>query len=154
MSAPISVKVKKLPHYDEALPLPRYETPGSAGADLRASLPDRKPLEIPPQKRVLVPTGLAFEMIPGHEIQVRPRSGLALKSPLFWCNAPGTIDSDYRGEIKIILANLSTETYFIEHGERIAQMVVSPVPRARFEVVSTLSPSQRGEAGFGSTGRT
>ena len=149
----VPVKIKKLDHYDEALPLPRYETPGSAGADVRACLPGRDALIIEPGERLLVPTGLAMEVAPGFEIQMRPRSGLALKSPLCWPNAPGTIDSDYRGEVCLILGNLGESPYRVEHGERVAQMVVCRVSRASFEVAEILSSSSRGEKGFGSTGR-
>lgn len=147
-----TVKLKKLKHFDEKLPLPAYETPGSAGTDIRACLEDQKTLVIAPGKRVLVSTGLAMEIPQGFEIQVRPRSGLSLKTPLLVVNSPGTIDSDYRGEVKIILGNFGESEFTIEHGERIAQLVLAPVTQCRFEVVDDLSDTSRGAGGFGSTG--
>ena len=103
----MKLKIKKLENFDPDFPLPAYQTPGSAGADLQACLPEKKPLTINPAERVLIPTGLAMEIPVGYEVQIRPRSGLSLKTPLFLCNSPGTIDSDYRGELKIIMGNLS-----------------------------------------------
>ena len=155
MARPVVVKIKRLDHFDPAFPLPHYHTIGSAGADVRACLNGPgNALSIGPGHRVLVPTGLAMEIPLGFEVQVRPRSGLALKTPLFLCNSPGTIDSDYRGELKIILGNLSDQCHIIEHGERIAQIVLAPVVQAVFEPVGELSPTPRGDGGFGSTGRT
>ena len=130
---------------------PEYATEGSAGADLRAHL-DRS-LTIPPGGRCVVPTGLRLELPEGYEAQVRPRSGLALRHGLTVANAPGTIDSDYRGEVKVILVNLGDEPFLVESGARVAQLVVAPVSRARF-VESGLTESSRGEGGFGSTGVT
>jgi len=131
-------------------PLPAYETPDSAGVDLRAAL-DR-PVVLAPGERRLIPTGLRVEIPPGYEGQVRPRSGLALKRGLTLLNAPGTIDADYRGEIGVILINLSDEAQRIGPGDRIAQMVFAPVVRAELVEVERLTDSQRGSGGFGSTG--
>ncbi len=130
--------------------LPEYKTGGSAGADLKADLAGD--LVLASMERRLVPTGLRMELPPGYEAQVRPRSGLAIEKGLTCLNSPGTIDSDYRGEIKVLLINLGSTPAVIHPGERIAQLVVSTYTRARFDVVSTLSESERGEGGFGSTG--
>jgi len=131
-------------------PLPGYETTGASGMDIRAHL--LQPLVIEAGKRCLVPTGLYIEMPDGIECQVRPRSGLALKKGLTVLNTPGTIDADYRGEIGVILVNLSDEAAVIESGERVAQLVFAPVIKATFIESTTLNASQRGEGGFGSTG--
>ena len=138
---------------DTSLPLPSYETPGAAGADLRANFPDRGATTLAPGARTLVPTGLRVEIPPGYEMQVRPRSGLALKHGLSLPNTPGTIDSDYRGPLGVILVNLGGESVTIRHGDRIAQAVVAPVVQARFELAETLSETARGQGGFGSTGQ-
>ncbi|MBT8454775.1 MAG: dUTP diphosphatase [Rhodobacteraceae bacterium] len=141
---------------DRALGLPTYATPGAAGADIRANLPEETRADgllIAPMTRALVPTGLSVEIPPGFEVQLRPRSGLALKHGLTLPNTPGTIDSDYRGPLGVILINLGDAAYTVAHGERIAQMIVAPVVQARFEVVDTLSETDRGTGGFGSTGR-
>ena len=124
---------------------------GAAGADLRAAV--EEPLVLAPGQRTAVPTGLVIEVLPGYEAQVRPRSGQALGRGLTVVNAPGTIDSDYRGELKVLLVNLGDETVTIERGERVAQMVVAPVTRAEFVEVDAVTPSSRGDGGFGSTGR-
>lgn len=131
-------------------PLPAYETPGSAGMDLRAHLSE--PVTLQPLERKLIPTGLYIELPAGFEAQVRPRSGLAFKKGLGVVNAPGTIDSDYRGEIKVILINLSTTAQTIEPGERIAQLVIARYEQISWESVEVLSDTQRGAGGFGSTG--
>jgi len=150
----VTVKIKKLPHFDEAFEFPRYETKGAAGADIRACLPSRATLVIGPGERKLVPTGMAMEIPQGFEVQVRPRSGLSLKTHLLVVNSPGTIDSDYRGEVAIILGNFGTEPATITHGDRIAQLVLSPVIQAQFEVAQgELGQTNRGAGGFGSTGR-
>jgi len=149
----ICVNVKKLAHFDESFPLPGYESAGAAGADVRASLANRDTLVIAPGERKLVPTGLAFEIPIGFEIQVRPRSGLSLKTSLMVVNSPGTIDADYRGEVQIILGNLGARAEIIKHGDRIAQLVLAPVIRAGYQVVAELGETARGEGGFGSTGR-
>jgi dUTP pyrophosphatase len=130
--------------------LPEYETAGSSGADIRARLTE--PLSIPPLGRFRVPTGLALEIPPGYEVQVRPRSGLAARYGVTVLNSPGTIDSDYRGELQIILINLGDAAFTIADGDRIAQLVIAPVCRARIEETRTLSETERGAGGFGSTG--
>lgn len=148
----VEVKVRKLAHFDSSFELPFYATELAAGADVKACLPERGVMTIAPGKRVLVPTGLAFEIPPGFEIQVRPRSGLSLKTPLLVVNAPGTIDADYRGEVQIIIGNMGSEPFEIEHGLRLAQLVLSPVWQAKFIEVKDLSDTARGAGGFGSTG--
>jgi len=145
------VSVRKLAHF-EGLSLPAYETPDSAGMDLRAAIPDDRPADIPPGGRALIPTGLAIALPPGYEAQIRPRSGLAIKSGVTCLNSPGTIDADYRGEVKIILINHGAEAFRIERGDRIAQMVVAPVTQVDWMVAETLPETGRGEGGFGSTG--
>ena len=132
-------------------PLPEYETSGSAGVDLRAQL--QEPVMLKPLQRALIPTGLYIELPDGYEAQVRPRSGLALKKGVTVLNSPGTIDSDYRGEIKVLLVNLSDSEFVINDGERIAQMVVAKHERIEWYVVEKLEDSQRGAGGFGSTGQ-
>jgi dUTP pyrophosphatase len=131
-------------------PLPAYETEGSAGMDLRADIP--APIVLKPLERAMIPTGLFIELPLGYEAQVRPRSGLAAKRGLTCLNSPGTIDADYRGEIKVILVNLSNETQTIEPAERIAQMVIAKHERVHLELVETLTETVRGAGGFGSTG--
>jgi dUTP pyrophosphatase len=148
----VEVKVKTLDHFDSSFEFPFYATEGAAGADIRASLPEKKSLVVKAGERVLVPTGLAMEIPLGYEVQVRPRSGLSLKSPLMIVNAPGTIDCDYRGEINVIVGNFGKEDYVIEHGLRIAQLVLSPVIQARYITSEGLSETKRGSGGFGSTG--
>ncbi|WP_010139510.1 dUTP diphosphatase [Oceanicola sp. S124] len=138
---------------DTSLGLPRYETEGAAGADLRANLPDRGEITLEPGDRALVPTGLRLAIPAGYEVQLRPRSGLALKHGITLPNSPGTIDSDYRGPLGVILLNAGAETFVISHGERIAQMLVAPVIQARFDLVEALDETARGTGGFGSTGR-
>ena len=130
--------------------IPEYKTAGAAGADLCALLD--KPLTIPAGKFTMVPTGLFFEIPEGYEVQVRPRSGLAAKNGVTVLNTPGTIDSDYRGEIKVILINLGSSDFTINSGDRIAQMIVAPVTQAQFEITDNLSETERGAGGFGSTG--
>lgn len=134
-----------------ANPLPEYATPGSAGMDIRASL--ESPLILQSLERALVPTGLYMELPEGYEAQVRPRSGLAIKQGITCLNSPGTIDSDYRGEIKIILVNLSTQEQVIQPGDRIAQLVIHKVERASWEAVTAISATERNEGGFGHTGK-
>ena len=137
---------------DRALGLPAYETAGAAGADLRANFPDRGAVTLEPGARALVPTGLRLAVPAGYEVQLRPRSGLALKHGITLPNSPGTIDSEYRGPLGVIVMNAGTEPFEITHGARIAQMVVAPVARARFEMVERLDDTARGAGGFGSTG--
>lgn len=131
-------------------PLPEYETSGSAGVDLRAQL--QEPVMLKPLQRALIPTGLYIELPDGYEAQVRPRSGLALKKGVTVLNSPGTIDSDYRGEIKVIMINLSNETTVINTGERIAQLIVAKFEKVTFKEVDELNETKRGEGGFGHTG--
>jgi dUTP pyrophosphatase len=146
----VAVAVQVLPHGD-GLPLPAYATPGSAGVDLAAALD--APLVLAPGARAAVPTGIALALPEGYEGQIRPRSGLALRHGLAVLNSPGTIDADYRGEVRVILANLGDAPVTIARGERIAQLVVAPVSRVAFAPVATLPESRRGAGGFGSTGR-
>ena len=138
---------------DRTIALPHYETAGAAGADLRANLPRKDPVTLAPGARTLIPTGLRIEIPPGYEAQIRPRSGLALKHGVTLPNAPGTIDSDYRGPLGVILQNTGDAAFVVNHGDRIAQIVVAPVIQARFDLVGDLSGSERGSGGFGSTGR-
>ncbi|AUQ71428.1 dUTP diphosphatase [Phaeobacter inhibens] len=138
---------------DRDVPLPAYQTAEAAGADLRANLPDRARLTLAPGARALVPTGLRLEIPQGYEVQIRPRSGLALKHGITLPNAPGTIDSDYRGPLGVIVMNAGDAPFEIAHGDRIAQMVIAPVLQARFQLVDSLSESARGSGGFGSTGQ-
>jgi len=145
----VAVAVQRLPH-GAHLPLPAYATPGSAGVDLMAAI--AAPLALAPGARRLVPSGIAIALPEGYEAQVRPRSGLAIKHGIILVNAPGTVDADYRGEIMVILANIGAETFTIEPGMRIAQMVVAPVSHVAWEPVDALPESGRGTGGFGSTG--
>ena len=145
----MKVKIKKLVNFRGDLPA--YQSRGSSGLDVRAQLD--KPMTVKPMERVLVPTGLSFEMPEGFEIQARPRSGWAIKNGMTLLNTPGTIDADYRGEVKIILINLGQEAVEIKDQERIAQLVVCPIIQADMELVSDLSETDRGHGGFGSTGR-
>lgn len=137
---------------DQTLGLPRYETPGAAGADLRANFSDGRPVIVAAGGRALVPTGLRLAIPEGYEVQIRPRSGLALKNGITLPNSPGTIDADYRGPLGVIVMNLGSGPFTIEHGMRIAQMVVAPVVQARFHSVDALETTSRGVGGFGSTG--
>ena len=143
------VKVKRVREID--WPLPQYESEGAAGMDIRAYV-ERGSFTLKPQERVLVATGLSVEIPLGYEIQIRPRSGLALKQGVTMVNAPGTIDSDYRGEVGVILINLGEKAFELTHGERIAQMVLAPVTRCTWVEVDDLEQSVRGAGGFGSTG--
>ena len=141
---------------DIAVGLPDYATQGAAGADIRANLAanQRKSgIMLDPMQRVLIPTGLRLQVALGHEVQIRPRSGLALQHGVTLVNAPGTIDSDYRGPIGVLLINLGAAPFHVAHGDRIAQLVVAPVAQARFEVVDKLTETPRAAGGFGSTGR-
>ena len=147
----ITAQLMQLPNGQD-LPLPSYETSEAAGMDLRAAVPEDAPLTLKPGARELVPTGFAMAIPPGFEAQIRPRSGLALKHGLSLVNAPGTVDSDYRGEIKIILINQGDEDFEISRGMRIAQMVIAPVLQVAIEPVTSLDDTVRGAGGFGSTG--
>ncbi len=145
----VTLRVRRLPHAAD-LPLPEQASPGSAGLDLRAAVPED--LLLAPGERTLVPTGLVLELPRGWEGQVRPRSGLAIRHGISLLNSPGTIDSDYRGEVKVILANLGSEPFTIRRGDRIAQLVVAPVSRVEVLEATELSSTDRGPGGFGSTG--
>jgi dUTP pyrophosphatase len=145
----VRVALRRLPQA-EGLPVPEYQSEHAAGADLCAAI--REQLTLLPGARALVPTGFSIALPDGFEAQIRPRSGLAIRNGVTCLNAPGTIDADYRGEVQIVLANLGNEPVVIRRGDRIAQMVVAPVSRARFDVVDDLPPSARGDGGFGSTG--
>ena len=145
------VGVVRLSHA-KGLALPSYETAGAAGMDLRAAVPQDRPLLILPGRRALVPTGLVLEIPEGFEGQVRPRSGLAFRHGVTCANSPGTIDRDYRGEVKVLLANLGDEAFSVERGMRIAQLVIAPVVRAVLEERGAAGETERGAGGFGSTG--
>ena len=142
---------------DPAIPLPRYETPGAAGAEIRANfghdLRDAG-VTLAPGERALIPTGLRFEIPNGYEVQIRPRSGLALKHGITLPNSPGTIDSDYRGPVGVIVQNAGGDPFHVAHGDRIAQMIAAPVVQAQFTLAEGLSDTDRGAGGFGSTGRS
>jgi dUTP pyrophosphatase len=145
----IEIAVTRLPHNPD-LPLPAYETEQSAGMDLAAAID--APTILAPGARDMIPTGLAIALPPGYEAQIRPRSGLAAKNGVTVLNTPGTVDADYRGEVKVILINLGNEDFVIERGMRIAQMVIAPVTQGLFTEVDVLSDTARGASGFGSTG--
>ena len=146
-----TVPIRRLEHNPD-LPLPAYETAQAAGMDLRAAVPEDEPLTLRPGSRFPVPTGLAFALPPGFEGQVRPRSGLAFKAGITCLNSPGTVDADYRGEVKVILINHGAEDFTIRRGDRIAQLVIAPVVQARWAEVASLDETARGAGGFGSTG--
>ncbi len=147
----IEVQMTRLPHGKD-LPLPSYQSADAAGLDLLAAVPEAAPLVIPSGGRLLVPTGIAIALAPGHEAQVRPRSGLAARHGLTVLNAPGTIDADYRGEIQVLLVNLGSEPVTVARGMRIAQLVIAPVVRGHILEVASLDKTPRGSGGFGSTG--
>lgn len=147
-----TLRILVLPHAEGLSPL-AYETAGSAGMDLRAAVPADQPMTLEPGQRALVPTGLKIALEPGYEAQVRPRSGLALKHGLTCLNSPGTVDSDYRGEVGVILINHGQEPFVIQRGERIAQMVIARHEQAVVQLVEDLDETARGAGGFGSTGR-
>ena len=149
------IKIEWLPDADQGVALPSYETAGAAGADVRANFPadHRDGMTVPAGGRALIPCGFRVEIPEGYEIQVRPRSGLALKHGITLPNTPGTIDSDYRGPVGVIILNAGSEDFHIAHGDRIAQFVVAPVVQGLFEVGEGLTETARGAGGFGSTGR-
>ncbi|WP_299683996.1 dUTP diphosphatase [uncultured Tateyamaria sp.] len=149
----VPLKLMRTAQADPDIPLPGYETDGAAGADIRANLPDGRTVTVAPGARALIPTGIAMAIPRGYEVQVRPRSGLALKHGISLVNSPGTIDSDYRGEVGIIVLNTSADPFEVSHGMRIAQLVLAPVVQAAFDAVETLDDTARGAGGFGSTGR-
>ena len=153
MTHNVSIEIKRLPH-SEGLPLPSYETEQAVGMDLRAALTEDNPMTLDPGKTAMVPTGLAMALPQGFEAQVRPRSGLAAKFGVTVLNSPGTIDSDYRGEVKVILINHGPEAFVINRGDRIAQMVIAPVTQGILQETEELPDTERGEGGFGSTGGT
>ena len=146
----VQIAVRRLPHNAD-LPLPAYATAGAAGMDLLAAV--TTPVTIAPGQRALIPTGLAIALPPGYELQIRPRSGLALRHGIVLPNSPGTIDEDYRGEIQVILLNTGDAPFVVERGARIAQAVLAPVTRARWHEVASLDATERDAGGFGSTGR-
>jgi dUTP pyrophosphatase len=145
----LRVEIQTLPH-GEGFPLPAYATAGAAGMDLQAAI--EEPIVLEPGQRVLVPTGIRIALPQGYEAQIRPRSGLAIKQGVTVVNAPGTVDSDYRGEVKVGLINLGDEAYTVRRGDRVAQMVVAPVTRVAWQQVASLDETARGAGGFGSTG--
>ena len=147
----VTVRVKRLPH-GEGLPLPSYQSKHAAGLDIVAGVPEAEPVELLPGERALIPTGLALELPPGYEAQVRPRSGLALKHGVTLLNSPGTIDSDYRGELMVIMINHGTEPFLVRRGDRVAQLVIAPVASVEIVAVEALGATVRGRGGFGSTG--
>ena len=147
----VTLRILRLPH-GEGLPLPSYQSANAAGLDLVAAIPEDAPVSLESSDRALVPTGLAFELPEGYEAQVRPRSGLALKHGVTVLNSPGTIDADYRGEVMVILINLGADQFLIKRGDRIAQLVVSPVTHVEVMAVVELGATARGGGGFGSTG--
>lgn len=151
----LTIRCTRTPQADPAIPLPSYATDGAAGADLRANFPDdqREGVTLAPGDRLLIPTGLHLAIPDGHEVQIRPRSGLALKHGIILPNSPGTIDADYRGPLGVIVLNMGQQAFHIAHGDRIAQMVLAPVLRATFDLVDRLDDTARGQGGFGSTGR-
>jgi dUTP diphosphatase len=147
----VTLRILRLSH-GEGLPLPAYQSDHAAGFDLVAAVPEDGAITLDPSDRALVPTGLIFELPDGYEAQVRPRSGLALKHGITVLNSPGTIDADYRGEVKVLLINLGSDTFLIQRGDRIAQAVIAPVTHAKIVEADALSDTGRGAGGFGSTG--
>ena len=152
MSAAVKVEIRQLPH-GEGLALPAYQSAHAAGLDLLAAVPEDAPLILAPGQRALVPTGLSIALPPGYEAQIRPRSGLAAKHGVTVLNAPGTVDADYRGEVGVLLINHGDAPFAIRRGERIAQMVIAAVVRAELVAALSLSATERGSGGYGSTGR-
>ncbi|MBJ6764817.1 dUTP diphosphatase [Myxococcaceae bacterium JPH2] len=150
MSSPLTLKVRRVRAHTDPLPLPRYESAQAAGLDLRADIEGE--LVLGPLERKVVPTGLALALPPGFEGQVRPRSGLALRHGITLLNSPGTVDADYRGEVQVILVNLSQEAFTVRRGDRVAQLVVAPVTQVALREVEVLDATERGGNGFGSTG--
>jgi dUTP pyrophosphatase len=152
VSAMVKVEVRQLPH-GEGLPLPAYQSAHAAGLDLLAAVPEATPMTIAPGQYALVPTGLSIALPSGYEAQVRPRSGLALKHGVTVLNAPGTVDADYRGEVSVLLINHGDAPFKVQRGERIAQMVIAPVVQVELVAAVSLSATDRGSGGYGSTGR-
>ena len=147
----VTLRILRLPHA-KGLPLPTYQSAHAAGLDLVAAVPEDAPLALAPSDRALVPTGLVFELPQGYEAQIRPRSGLALREGVTVLNSPGTIDADYRGEVKVILINLGGDKFVVQRGDRIAQAVIAPVTHVEVVEAGALETTERGEGGFGSTG--
>ncbi len=147
----IDLRIMRLPH-GAGLPLPEYQSALAAGLDLVAAVPAEAPVEIAPNNRAMIPTGIAIALPPGIEGQVRPRSGLAARHGITVLNSPGTIDADYRGELQVILVNMSSESFIVRRGMRIAQLVIAPVLRAKIVESASLEPTKRAAGGFGSTG--
>jgi dUTP pyrophosphatase len=147
----LTIRLVQLPH-GEGLPFPAYHSEHAAGLDVVAAVPDDAPITIAPGARAAIPTGFVLELPPGYEGQLRPRSGLALKSGVTLLNSPGTVDADYRGEVKVLMINLGEEPFVVRRGDRIAQLVVARAEPVRIEVASELAPTSRGKGGFGSTG--
>lgn len=147
----MNIKLKTLEHFSD-LELPQFATQLAAGADLRAAVPADAPMTLAPGERALVPTGLSMALPEGYEAQIRPRSGLAYKHGVTVLNSPGTIDADYRGEMKVLLINHGHEPFVIQRGERVAQMIIAPAPQVNFVRVESLDDTQRGSGGYGSTG--
>jgi dUTP pyrophosphatase len=152
LNAVVKIEIRQLPH-GEGLALPAYQSAHAAGLDLLAAVPEGSPLILAPGTHALVPTGLTIALPPGYEAQVRPRSGLAAKHGVTVLNAPGTVDADYRGEIGVLLINHGAKPFPVQRGERIAQMVIASVVRVELVATASLSATERGEGGFGSTGR-
>jgi dUTP pyrophosphatase len=152
LNAVVKIEIRQLPH-GEGLALPAYQSAHAAGLDLLAAVPEGSPLILAPGTHALVPTGLTIALPPGYEAQVRPRSGLAAKHGVTVLNSPGTIDADYRGEIGVLLINHGAKPFPIQRGERIAQMVIASVARVELVTAASLSATERGDGGFGSTGR-
>jgi dUTP pyrophosphatase len=152
-TGPVVVQIMRLPHGAD-LPLPQYQSALAAGLDLLAAVPAGAPVEIAPGARALIPTGVAIALPPGHEGQVRPRSGLAFRHGVTVLNTPGTVDADYRGELQVILVNLGTEPFIVQRGMRIAQIIIAPVQRVVLVESDNLNATQRASGGFGSTGIT
>lgn len=148
---PVQIRLMRLPHGDD-LPLPAYQSAHAAGFDLHAAVPADAPVVIPPGQRALIPTGIAIALPPGTEGQVRPRSGLAIRHGVTVLNAPGTVDADYRGEIQVVLVNLGTQSFTVERGMRVAQLVIAPTMQSMICEVANLDETTRGVGGFGSTG--
>lgn len=146
-----TLRILRLPHAEE-LPLPAYQSAHAAGFDLLAAVPEDGPITLDPSDRVLVPTGLVFELAAGYEAQIRPRSGLTLKHGIAVLNSPGTIDADYRGEVRVLLINLGNVPFLIRRGDRIAQAIVAPVAQVEIVEADALNETERGAGGFGSTG--
>lgn len=149
-----NIAIEWIDGFDQTLGLPTYETNGAAGADLRANFETRQPVTLAPGARALIQTGLRMAIPPGYEVQIRPRSGLALKHGITLPNSPGTIDSDYRGVVGVILMNLGDTDFEVTHGMRIAQMVAAPVLQASLQITDALGMTARASGGFGSTGET